>query len=88
MVILPITKAVAQVALRADRDGIAQILAWLDSESRVAIIERVRAVREVETLRKTGTKQSLELSEYQKDYWAGYGDALTNVMHYLTGPGE
>jgi hypothetical protein len=21
-------------------------------------------------------------------YWAGYGDALTNVMHYLTGPGE
>jgi hypothetical protein len=24
----------------------------------------------------------------QRVYWAAYGDALTNVMHYLTGPGE
>ena len=21
-------------------------------------------------------------------FWAGYGDALTNVLHHLTGPGE
>ena len=76
MVILPITETVAQVALRADRDGIAQILAWLESEHRDA--KEWAASEE----RLAGHPESAD------QYAAGYRDALTNVMHYLTGPGE
>lgn len=76
MAILPISKAIAKAARRADSDGLAEILAWLESENRDA--EEWAASES----RYQGHPESAD------QYAAGYRDALINVMHHLVGPGE
>ena len=54
------------------RVDLADVMAWLESEKAYA-----DAFRKDKMADNAG-----------RVYWAAYGNALTNVMHYLTGPGE
>lgn len=54
------------------RVDLADLMAWLENEH-----------GDAETFRKNKLNDNTD-----RAYWAGYGDALTNVMHYLVGPGE
>lgn len=61
-------------------------LEWLNSELATAEREWERAAADLEQhgLDLAGR----ELSKYQRDYWNGYTDAITNVLNELYGPGD
>lgn len=70
---LPIAKSLPAYSGRVD---LADLMAWLEIEHRDA--KKWAASEE----KLAGHPESAN------QYAAGYRDALTNVMHYLTGPGE
>lgn len=54
------------------RVDLADVMAWLEKEKADADAFRKNKLADAD----------------DRAFWTGYGDALTNVMHYLTGPGE
>ena len=58
---------------------------WINAELETATAQYERAAAE---LHAAGFDlKSRELSLYQRDYWSGYADALTNALNELAGPG-
>jgi hypothetical protein len=70
-------------------------LSWINAELETATTQYQRAAAELNTAGFDPT--SRDLSRYQRDYWSGYADALTNVLYAdaltnvineLAGPGD
>ena len=59
---------------------------WLNKELRTAAAEWQRAAADSEMA--GFDLASRELSKYQRDYWSGYRDAITNALNELAGPGD
>ena len=59
---------------------------WINAELETATAQYSRAAAE---LHAAGFDlKSRELSLYQRDYWSGYADALTNVINEMAGAGD
>jgi hypothetical protein len=58
---------------------------WLENE--IAVAERQWQRASNDLARESLTLAGRALSQYQKDYWGGYADALTNALNEYNGPG-
>ena len=59
---------------------------WINAELETATAQYERAAAELNTAGFDLTSRDLSL--YQRDYWSGYADALTNLINELAGPGD
>lgn len=53
---------------------LAHLIIWLERDKADADVFRMKAIADAD--------------DKERAFWTGYGDALTNVLHHLTGPGE
>ena len=59
---------------------------WINAELETATAQYERAAAELHAAGFNLTSRDLSL--YQRDYWSGYADALTNVINELAGAGD
>lgn len=59
---------------------------WINAELETATAQYQRAAAELNNAGFDLTSRDLSL--YQRDYWSGYADALTNAINELAGPGD
>ena len=59
---------------------------WINAELETATAQHQRAAAELNTAGFDLTSRDLSL--YQRDYWSGYADALTNALNELAGTGD
>ena len=59
---------------------------WINAELKTATEQYQRAAAELDNAAFDLTSRDLSL--YQRDYWSGYADALTNAINELAGPGD